>query len=117
MSTVVVVDGALRLRGVLEDVYGALRLDWDPATVGSIADESPGATTEVVEAGAARRATPSGTGLSDAIVRPDELAAAAAQIDRYRSLRGPPGPARRAARADDCLLVGAAEAVARARSL
>ncbi len=38
-STVVVVGGAARVRAVLEEVYAALALDWDPASVGSIADE------------------------------------------------------------------------------
>ena len=41
-SSVVVVEGAPVLRAVVEDVYAALGLDWDPATVGAIADEVPG---------------------------------------------------------------------------
>ena len=49
-STVVVVDGAAPVRAVLEDVYAALELDWDPASVGSVADELPGATVEQVRA-------------------------------------------------------------------
>ncbi len=49
-STVVVVDGATRLRAVLEEVYAALALEWDPASVGSIAGERPGATVEQVQA-------------------------------------------------------------------
>lgn len=36
---VVVVDGAERIRAVLEDVYGALELDWRPETTGSLAAE------------------------------------------------------------------------------
>ena len=43
-SSVVVVDGSARLRAVLEDVYAALGLDWNPATTGSIADERLGVT-------------------------------------------------------------------------
>ena len=39
LSTVVVVEPAAALRAVLEDVYAALGLDWDPATTGSVADE------------------------------------------------------------------------------
>jgi octanoyl-[GcvH]:protein N-octanoyltransferase len=39
---VVVVSGADRVREVLLPVYEALGLDWDPATVGSLADEVPG---------------------------------------------------------------------------
>jgi octanoyl-[GcvH]:protein N-octanoyltransferase len=38
-SSVVVVDGSARLRTVLADVYAALGLDWDPASVGAIANE------------------------------------------------------------------------------
>jgi octanoyl-[GcvH]:protein N-octanoyltransferase len=49
-STVVVVDGTARVRAVLEEVYAALALSWDPASVGSIADELPGATVEQVQA-------------------------------------------------------------------
>ena len=43
-SSVVVVDGSAPLRAVLEDVYAALGLDWNPATTGSIADERVGVT-------------------------------------------------------------------------
>ena len=42
-GTVLVVDGAARVRAVLEPVYAALGLDWDPATVGAVGDELPGA--------------------------------------------------------------------------
>jgi lipoate-protein ligase A len=47
-SSVVVVDGAERLRAVLEDVYAALGLDWDPATVGAVDDEAPGVRLDEV---------------------------------------------------------------------
>jgi len=46
---VVVVDDSLRVREVLVPVYQALGLDWDPATVGSLADEVPGLTWEQAE--------------------------------------------------------------------
>ena len=49
-STVVVVGGGPRVRAVLEEVYAALALTWDPATVGSVDDELPGATVEQVQA-------------------------------------------------------------------
>jgi octanoyl-[GcvH]:protein N-octanoyltransferase len=49
-STVVVVGGAGPVRAVLEEVYAALGLDWDPASVGSIAAERPGATVDEVQA-------------------------------------------------------------------
>lgn len=45
---VVVVDDGARIRDVLIPVYRALGLDWDPRTAGSLADRSPGLTTEVV---------------------------------------------------------------------
>ena len=47
-GTVLVVDGAARVRAVLEPVYAALGLDWDPATVGAVGDELPGASWEQV---------------------------------------------------------------------
>jgi octanoyl-[GcvH]:protein N-octanoyltransferase len=48
-STVVVVGQAGRVRDVLEDVYADLGLQWEPRTVGSIADEAPGVSIEDVE--------------------------------------------------------------------
>lgn len=47
-SSVIVVDGAPRLRTVLESVYDALGLDWDPASVGAVGDEAPGMGLEEV---------------------------------------------------------------------
>lgn len=41
-GAVIVVGGADRVRHVLVPVYSALGLDWDPATVGSVAAEVPG---------------------------------------------------------------------------
>jgi octanoyl-[GcvH]:protein N-octanoyltransferase len=48
-STVVVVGGAGRVRAVLEEVYAALALSWDPASVGSVEDEVPGITLAEVQ--------------------------------------------------------------------
>lgn len=48
LSSVVVVEGADGLRDVLSGVYAALELDWDPATVGAVADEVPGVGVEGV---------------------------------------------------------------------
>ncbi|MGH3443649.1 MAG: lipoate--protein ligase family protein [Nitriliruptorales bacterium] len=45
---VIVVDGADRVRDALLPVYEALGIDWDPGTVGSVADEMPGATLGAV---------------------------------------------------------------------
>ena len=39
LAASVAVSGADRLRAVLVDVYGALELDMDPATVGAVGDE------------------------------------------------------------------------------
>jgi lipoate-protein ligase A len=47
-SSVVVVEGAARLRAVLEDVYAALGLEWDPASVGAVSEEVPGVGIEEV---------------------------------------------------------------------
>jgi octanoyl-[GcvH]:protein N-octanoyltransferase len=43
MGGVIVVGDAARVRDVLVPVYDALRLDWDPATVGAVDDELGGA--------------------------------------------------------------------------
>ncbi len=48
-STVVIVEGAGRIRTVLEDVYAALGLDWDPQTVGAVAEEAPGVGLDELE--------------------------------------------------------------------
>lgn len=52
---VIVVEGAARIREVLLPVYRALELAWDPATVGSVAEEAAGTTWEDME-GALRKA-------------------------------------------------------------
>jgi octanoyl-[GcvH]:protein N-octanoyltransferase len=41
-GAVIVVEGGARIRPVLAPVYAALGLDWDPDTVGSLAEEVPG---------------------------------------------------------------------------
>lgn len=46
---VVVVEGSDAIREVLRPVYEALSLGWDPATVGSLADEAPGITLDRAE--------------------------------------------------------------------
>jgi octanoyl-[GcvH]:protein N-octanoyltransferase len=43
---VLVVRGGGRVRAVLEPVYAALGLDWDPATAGDLADVAPGVTMD-----------------------------------------------------------------------
>jgi len=47
-GSVIVVNDATRIRRVLEPVYSALSLDWDPATVGAVDDEVSGTTWEAV---------------------------------------------------------------------
>lgn len=49
VGAVIVVSGSSLLRGVLESVYEALELPWDPATVGGVADEVAGVTLDDVE--------------------------------------------------------------------
>jgi octanoyl-[GcvH]:protein N-octanoyltransferase len=49
LGTVVVGTGSDRLRAVLEPVYEALELDWDPTTAASVDDEAPEATLDAVE--------------------------------------------------------------------
>ena len=48
LAASIAVTDAASLRAVLEDVYAALELEWDPATAGGVADEVP-ATIEAVE--------------------------------------------------------------------
>ena len=50
---VIVAEGSQRVRAVLEPVYAAMGVDWDPATTGSVADEVAGANCDAV-AGALR---------------------------------------------------------------
>jgi lipoate-protein ligase A len=85
LSTVVVVDGAARLRDVLQDVYDALGLDWDPATVGAVAAEAPGRVTIEAVQDALLAAYAADYQLVEATVSPAELAAATAKVDRYRA--------------------------------
>ena len=83
LSTVVVVRPAGELRAVLEDVYAELRLDWDPATAGSVANEVAGVSVEDVrEALLAEYANR--TALIPRPLAGAELAAAAELVDRYR---------------------------------
>jgi lipoate-protein ligase A len=48
VGTVLVAEDAAAVRRVLEAVYAALELDWDPATVGAVAEEAPGAGWDAV---------------------------------------------------------------------
>lgn len=48
-SSVVIVDDAARLKPLLVDVYDALGLPFDPASVGAVATEAPGVGIELLE--------------------------------------------------------------------
>lgn len=48
-SSVVMVDDAAAVQPLLSEVYAALELPFDPASVGSVAAESPGTTVDEVE--------------------------------------------------------------------
>jgi octanoyl-[GcvH]:protein N-octanoyltransferase len=50
LAASVAVSGADRLRAVLVDVYAALELDWDPATVGAVGDEARASLDDVERA-------------------------------------------------------------------
>jgi octanoyl-[GcvH]:protein N-octanoyltransferase len=82
LSSLVVVEGAPGLRAVLEDVYAALGLKWDPQTTGSVADEAPGVGVEDVReallAGYGRRHELSPGALDEA-----ELARAGELLERH----------------------------------
>ena len=82
-STVVIVEGAPRLRPVLEAVYAALGVEWNPITVGAVADEAPGVGIAEVQQALL-------DGYEDRFVlvpstpRPEIIAAAQRSIERYR---------------------------------
>ncbi|MGB0093987.1 MAG: hypothetical protein WBP81_15830, partial [Solirubrobacteraceae bacterium] len=82
-STVVVVRSAERLRDVLEAVYAELELEWDPRTVGSVADEAPEVSLEEVE-GALLDTYAARYRLVRATVAAEELAAATPLLSRHR---------------------------------
>jgi octanoyl-[GcvH]:protein N-octanoyltransferase len=82
-SSVVVFQGAARLRAVLEDVYATLGLDWDPSTFGAVSEEAPGGGIEEV-----RRALlaqyEARYALTPASLTPDELRRAGELLARHR---------------------------------
>jgi octanoyl-[GcvH]:protein N-octanoyltransferase len=86
-STVVVVAGTSPVRAVLEEVYAALGLDWDPASVGSVADELPSATVEQVQA-ALLAPLAERYGLTPGEVTDADHAAAREVLDRHRPVPG-----------------------------
>ncbi len=86
-STVVVVRGGARVRAVLEEIYAALELTWDPATVGSVADEWPAATVAGVQE-ALLAPLASRYRLAPAEVTESDLTAARELVGRHRAVPG-----------------------------
>jgi octanoyl-[GcvH]:protein N-octanoyltransferase len=86
-GAVVVCTGADRVREVLLAVYQALGLDWDPATVGAVADEDAGAgLQQVTEAIAAEYAE--SYDLVEAGLDDETLELARRRAPDHRPLRG-----------------------------
>jgi lipoate-protein ligase A len=83
LSTVVVVEGAARVRSVLEGVYDALELEWNPATVGAVSEEAPGVSIEDVEH-ALLSAYAERYRLLPATIPPDALAASLERVARHQ---------------------------------
>ena len=77
-GAVVVIAPGAGLRAVLEDVYAALGLDWDPQTTGSVAAEAPGVTIGEVRSALLEQYTQLYR-LVPAVVSPQELATARAE--------------------------------------
>lgn len=84
VGLVIVVSGSDRIRGVLEPVYEALGLDWDPETVGAIEEEAAGAGLDPVEAAILERFGKQAP-LRPVTLDPGTLEAAEAAAARFRS--------------------------------
>ena len=80
---IVVIDSAL-IREVLEPVYEALELEWNPETVGAIEDEAPGADLETVE-GSLLESLRENRKLTPAVLDPETLARTESIVGRFRS--------------------------------
>jgi lipoate-protein ligase A len=89
---VLVVRGGGRVRAVLEPVYAALELEWDPATAGDLADVVPGVTTGAA-LGALRRALAARIDLAEAPLDAGTLALARELEPKHdASVPHPDGP-------------------------
>jgi hypothetical protein len=71
------------VRSVLESVYDALELDWDPATVGAVAEEAPRVSIDDVQH-ALLSAYAERYRLLPAAIPPDALAAALDRVARHQ---------------------------------
>jgi octanoyl-[GcvH]:protein N-octanoyltransferase len=87
LAASVAVTGAASLRAAMEDVYRALALDWDPATVGAVADDVAGIglaeVEEAVLAAYAERFELVDTALDRATL------AAAERLEAWHTIRSP----------------------------
>ena len=85
-GAVIVVEGAERIREVLDPVYGALELSWDPATVGAVEDEVEGGFGSLWEAvrDALLEAYAARYELVDGTLDPDTLALARRLAPEHR---------------------------------
>jgi octanoyl-[GcvH]:protein N-octanoyltransferase len=93
VGTVIVAEDGAAVRRVLEPVYAALELDWDPATVGAVADEAPRASWKAVRdallAGYAERYE-----LAEDALDPDTLTLARTLAGEHRPPESLPHPPR-----------------------
>lgn len=90
-STVVVVDGSARVRAVLEEVYAALALEWNPARVGAVGDELAGVTVEQVRDALLGRLAGRYRLTASSLTEAD-VAAAQDLLGRHRAVPGAKGP-------------------------
>jgi hypothetical protein len=70
------------VRSVLESVYDALELEWDPATAGAVAEEAPGVRVDDVEH-ALLSAYTQRYRLLPASIAPDALTASLKRVARH----------------------------------
>jgi lipoate-protein ligase A len=82
LSSVVVIERPDELRDVLEQVYGALELEWNPETVGAVADEAEAATPDAVQQ-ALLDVYAERYRLEEITVPPELVAMAAARLGRH----------------------------------
>jgi lipoate-protein ligase A len=81
---VIAVSGSALIRQVLEPVYSALELDWNPATVGAVDDELPGTGLEDTEAALLTRLRDDSTVIETALDH-ETLELARLAAPRFRS--------------------------------
>jgi lipoate-protein ligase A len=81
-SAVLTYDGADVLRPVLDAIYRCLDLPFDPASVGSVRDEAPGASLDAVEH--AIVAAYGHTGPASVALTPDVISVARGLLDQHR---------------------------------